>query len=274
MDIKANNEDSLKKICGGVVLAGAAFNALALFTFVTYAFKGESPYSFYFLIRSLASTIGYIVIGVAVLSEKPHLFKSGLFSVAGSFILSAYMPLTWIKQEAEYYDSLFRGNGANITCLFICIAGATGFIITGILFSQKPEWLFSNISTIAVVLLAAYVALEVIYMLYFTNSNGVTLWEYFTYYITGSGAMAVIGAIGVIILPFAFPNEIPKIEILDKTPAIQKNPFAEAQDSLPVKSAAKLSTDETVELIRKYKQLMDMGIISADEFQSKKDELL
>ena len=289
MNVNSNSIESTRKLCGYIVLAGAVINAIALFTFVSYAFKAESSNAFYFLIRSLASTAGYAIIGAAIFTEKYDLIKWGLFSVGGSFVLSTYMPLVWIKSNADYYGSITRANGANFVCLLICLAGAAGFIIMGIVFSNKTE-LQQNNNTVAVVFLGIYIALEAIYAIYATQSFGVTMWTYLSNYIPGAGAMAIVGAIGAIMLPYAFPDEMPANESTfqknaqqpDLQESVQKNTANDLGITVEVATSnndqlinePEKSFADSIELLKKYKQLLDMGIMTPEEFAEKKKQIL
>ena len=280
VDIRAN--DSKAKICGAIILLGAAICSISLFTLVRYAFKGESPYAFAFLLRSLACIAGYIVIGVGVFTEKHHLFKLGLFIAAASFVIDAYFPLLWIDSNRKYYGSLSRAFGDGNLVLLLCyLAALVGFVFMGILFSQKKEWQFPKVGSIAIICIVAYVILALGYTIYYINENYLTLSEYVSSYIPSSSFLSMFGAIGVLLMPVAFADEIPKVEILEMLKLNQINPKVSqnaVSESVSQKAAEpvspKMLEEDTVNLLRRYKQLLDMGIITDEEFQLKKSELL
>lgn len=279
-DFKAN--DSRVKICGAVILLGAAICSISLFTLVRYAFKGESPYSFAFLLRNLACIAGYLVISVGIFTEKHHLFKLGLFIAATAFIIDAYFPLMWIDSNRKYYGSLSEAFGDGNLVLLLCyLAALAGFVFMGILFSQKKEWQFSGVGSIAIICIVGYAVLALGYTIYYINENYLTLSEYVSSYIPSSSLLSMVGAIGVLLMPFIFADEIPKVEILEMIKGNQKKTQASqsAVSELTIPKAAesgspKMLEEDTVNLLRRYKQLLDMGIINDEEFQQKKSELL
>lgn len=294
-----DNVESKAKVCGIVILLGAVICLIPLFTFVKYAFRGESQYAFLFLIRNLACIAGYAAIGFGIFAEKHDYFKIGLFINAGAFVLDTYFPLMWITSETKYYESLSRGLGSGNFLLLLCdLAALAGFVLMGILFSQKPEWQFPKVGSIAMTCIASYIVLMLIYILYYISEHYLKLGEYLSSYITGSSALAIVGAIGVLLMPYAFSDEIPQVEILDMinsnqntakssqnigaSTAVAGNNTAETvavadnateTASMESEQPQMLETD-IVNLLRKYKQLLDMGIITDEEFQSKKTDLL
>ena len=289
MSIGIDNIESKAKVCGIVVLLGAVICLIPLFTFVKYAFRGESQYAFLFLIRHLACIAGYAVIGFGIFAEKHDYFKIGLFITAGAFVLDTYFPLMWITSETKYYESLSRGLGGGNFLLLLCdLAALAGFVLMGILFSQKPEWQFPKVGSIAMGCIASYIVLTIVYVLYFASENYLKLGEYLSNYITGASALAIVGAIGVLLMPYAFSDEIPQVEILNMIDSNHNT--AQGGQNVGTSTAAVSNTisatvvveseqphileADKVNLLRKYKQLLDMGIITDEEFQSKKTDLL
>ena len=282
MNVDINNAEARTKICGIVVLVGAASCSISLFTLVRYAFRGESPYAFALLIRNLACIAGFIVISVGVFADKHHLFKLGLFASAAAFVIDAYFPLMWIDSDRKYYGSLSEGLGGGNLILLLCyLTALAGFLFTGILFSQKPAWQFPKVGSLGMICIAAFVLFTVGYTIYYIKDNYLTLWEYASSYIPSSSLLSMIGAIGVLLMPIVFSNEIPKVDILEKIntnkPNTQIN-ITDASESDAENAAESVGTKmiegDTINLLRRYKELLDMGIITDEEFQLKKSELL
>ena len=282
MGSNISNMESKAKICGIVILLGAAVCSIPLFTIVRYAFKAESPYSFNFLIATLACIAGFIIIGVGVFTYKHHLFRVGLFTVAVAFVLDTYFPLMWIKSNADYYDSLSKGFGDGYLFLLLyCLAALAGFLLMGILFSQKPEGQLPKVGSIAMICLAIYIVLSLGYSIYFMKDSYLKLWEYLTGYITGSFMFPIVGAIGVMLMPVAFSDEIPEVEILkslnanQNIPQVNQKVVSETISTNTTETAGSgVFEEDTITLLREYKQLLDMEIITEEEFRLKKSELL
>lgn len=274
MNNATNNIESKAKICGILVLLGAAINVISLFTLVRNAFRGESPYAFAFLLRNLACISGFTVIGVGIFNNRHTLFKAGLFTCAAAFLIDAFFPLKWINENTKYYGSLAEGlKGGNFIILICYLAAVAGFVLMGILFSEKKEWQFPKAGTIAMICIAAYIFLTVCYGIYYMKEYYVGLWEYLSNYISGSSSLSIVGATGVLLMPAAFSEEIPKVELLSsiegsyKAAQVTQSAAVEPVSAEPIK-------DDTITILRKYKQLLDMDIITQEEFDAKKKELL
>ena len=270
---EAGNTESIKKICGIVAFLGVAANAVALFTLVRYAFRGESPYSLNFLLKNLALIACYTMVGVGALTDRHDLFKTGLFVGAATFALDAYFPLLWISEDTKYYESLAKGLGNGYFFLLVSyLAAIVGFALMGILFSQKREWQFPNMGLVATVCIAMYIVLTLGYAIYFTHEQYVSFGPYLTSYITGSSALSIVGAVGVMLMPFAFPEEA----AISEAPAIAGSAQNTTINVTPVPDmeSQPVLADGAFSLLRKYKQLLDMDVITQEEFEAKKKELL
>ena len=268
------NIESKPKICGIVILLGAVVSAISLFTIVRYAIRGESPLTFALLLRNLACVAGFAVIGVGIFTERHHLFKIGLFTVAAAFVVDAYFPLNWIRQNTKYYGSLTGGFKEGNLILLICYLSAlTGFLLMGILFSNKQVGQAQKMGTIATICIAVYIVIAVGYAMYFMKDNYVTLWPYLSSYITGSSALTVVGAIGTLLMPSAFPEEIQQAEMRNSS-SINHVITQSEQNVSAVLGNMNVIDDDAFALLRKYKQLLDMGVITQEEFDLKKKELL
>ena len=274
MNANISSADSRVKACGLLILIGAAVCSISLFTLVRYAIKGDSPYSFALLIRNLACIAGYITIGIGIFTDKHHLFRVGLFTAAVAFVIDSYFPLMWIDSNRKYYGSLSAGlSGGNFTLLLCYLTALIGFILMGLLFSKKPEDQFSKEGSIAMICIVAYIVLAVCYAIYYMKDNYLSLWEYASSYIPAASLLSMIGAVGVLLMPIAFSDEIPRVEIIGSLNAGQKKP-EQKQNGVSGSRDLKNEKEDTVTLLIKYKELLDMGIITDEEFQLKKSELL
>ena len=274
MDMKVSNDESQKKTCGIILIAGAAICSISLFTLVSYAFDGESQHAFLYLIRNLAFISGFAAAGFGALTDRHDLFPIGLFACAAASVLDVYFPLYWIDSFTKYGDSLADGLGGGNFLLLLCyLSEVAGFLFMGILFSGKTEWQFPQIKSVAIACVAAFIALTVICALYYISEYRLTLWGYLSSYITGSNALSVAGATGVLLMPSAFSEELPKLDPAANTGAVQ-SANQPGQTGKTESTDSKVSEEDVIEQIKKYKQLLDMGIITEEEFQLKKTELL
>lgn len=273
MDMKTNNDESQKKTCGIILIAGAAICSISLFTLVSYAFDGESQHAFLYLIRNLAFISGFAAAGFGALTDRHDLFPIGLFACAGASLLDVFLSLYWIDSLTKYSDSLADGLGDGNFLLLLCyLSELAGFLFMGILFSGKTEWQFPQIRSVAIACVAAFIALSFICTLYFISDYQLPLWGYFSNYITGSNALSVVGATGVLLMPFAFSEELPNLDPASNTGAVQST-NQPGQTGKTESTDPKASEEDVIELIKKYKQLLDMGVITEEEFQLKKTEL-
>lgn len=273
MNDDISSVESTKQACGIILLVGAAVCSISLFTLVSYAFKGESQYSLLFLIRNLAFISGFVAIGIGVFKDKHELFPIGLFINTAASVLDVYFPLMWIDSTTKLYESLSEGLGGGNFLLLLCyIAEIAGFLFMGILFSKKTEWQFPQIRSASIVCIATYIVLTLLYALYYTSEYDLSIWEFVSSYITGSNALTVVGAIGVILMPFAFPEEIPQADSIDKDD-IARGTNQSGQPNATVTTQGTTNDDWTTQLL-KYKELLDEGILTEEEFNKKKQELL
>ena len=268
-----SNVESTKQACGILLILGAVACMIPFFTLVSYAFKGESPHALLYVVRNLAFISGFIAIGIGVLKDKHELFPIGLFINAAASLLDVYFPLIWINSDAEYYESFSRALGGGNFLLLLCyFAEIAGFLLMGILFSKKAEWQFPQIRSASIACIAAYIALTLVCVLYYTSEFEVSIWEFVSSYITGSNALTVVGAIGVLLMPFAFPEEIPQADSIDKDD-IARGTNQSGQPNATVTTQGTTNDDWTTQLL-KYKELLDEGILTEEEFNKKKQELL
>lgn len=280
MELRNVNSESLIKPCGIIVLVGAACKAISLFTFIRLCFEAGNDRAAFYLIRDILCIVGFVIIGLAVFTEKHHLFRLGLFTCAASFLFETYLPLSWTASNLDLYDDIsdlkYVLPGENVGYFVVCITALAGFIIMGLHFSQKSVRPNTDLGKVAFYLLVANIVITLIYMVWFMNSQYVDLKTYLTNYIPGSTALAVIGIAGAAMLPLAFPNEVPRVpaqQVSVSTVTMQTQSNAQ---TVAASGEANIKSNDnvTVELLRKYKQLLDMGIITQDEFNSKKADLL
>lgn len=278
-----NNVATRSNISGVIAYVGAAVCAIPLFTIVSYASKGESPYTMILALRSLLFIIGFGLIGTGVFQNNPQHAKGGLIVSAIGFVFCAIFPIMWISENTKYYDSLKEGlSGGNGYLLLSYIAAFIGLILMWSAFSNEQE-MQSSTKSIALGAIALYLLITVLYAFWDIDDLSVTFGEYIKYYIDGSGTLAIVGVVGALLLPSAFPDnarKVPKISPVASTSSPVTTPAAN-QFTNPTAVSAKNSTpsadnslEDAVATIRKYKELLDMGIITQEEFQDKKSELL
>ena len=269
-----NSNESKVKLCGIVVLLGAALSVIPFFTVITYAFRGESPYSFTLLLRSLATLAGFSIIGYGIFKDKRELFKIGLFIATASFVLDAYFPFLWTKENYKYFGSLTKSLGGENFVLLLCyLSAVVGFVLMGIHFSQKSEEQSANLGTIAMVFIAAYIVLLIGHAIYYMKENYISFWPYVSAYFTGASVLSIVGAAGVLLMPYAFPVETSQQRIINESGTENK---AESVEQIGAEGQVSQKMDEAdaFALLRKYKQLLDAEVITQEEFDSKKKELL
>ena len=143
----------------------------------------------------------------------------------------------------------------------------------GIHFSQKSEEQSANLGTIAMVFIAAYIVLLIGHAIYYMKENYISFWPYVSAYFTGASVLSIVGAAGVLLMPYAFPVETSQQRIINESGTENK---AESVEQIGAEGQVSQKMDEAdaFALLRKYKQLLDAEVITQEEFDSKKKELL
>ena len=274
VNTKTNNTLSAVIILFGIV------SALVSMISIDYSLLVDSSSPIYIIMDALYIA-ACCVTAYAVYSDNRDLMSAGSFLGASVQILKAFTIFKWIKSSYEYFETL-DGCGTRILYLLIAICGAAGFIMLGLFYTKSYAQQLKDKIQMIVIILAVCGAGETIYP-FFSIKNYYDAGEFFEYFI--SGKISIISPVflilGLIIFHITeYPNAFSNVSTSVNNTAAASPVTPVYQQSAVAKSVAdssepeEMNFEKKIEMIRKYKTLLDMEIITQDEFEIKKKELL
>ena len=272
---KNNNNNTISAV---LILFGVA-SALVSLISIDYSILVDSSDSMYAILDVLYIA-ACCVTAYAVYSDNRDFMVAGSFIGASVQLLKAYKIFKWIKSSYDYFESL-DGCGTRILYLLVALCGAAGFIMLGLFYTKSYAQQLKDKILIIVIMLAVCGAGETIYP-FFSFKSYNDAGEFFGNFLAGKIAIVspffmILGLILFLITeyPDAFSNA---------SSSVNNTTAASAATTVYQQSAAEqakgssepevMSFENRMEMIRKYKNLLDMDIITQEEFEKKKKELL
>ena len=277
--------------------AGVVFGILAALEFDKVTNGNEIPK---YLMMGATIIIGIVLLIstiVAFVAMRGGEVKSAILALGKHTKIQLLAPLTClILGIIGILQPLFNNNpnGVNLPLLMILIVAyvtvlfVSGFNARGLKAFRKDKESYGYISVTSFIIVGALIAYSVIAVIAMTkipsqeSSNLVGYLEVFAVLFSIGDAIAFLslGIMAQIVKKYA-----PKVTMADADAAklddlgrsidnLSSKIAAGETKSAPQKEAVKPAEKDPVAEIRKYKQLLDEGIITQEEFNKKKKELL
>ncbi len=244
-----------------------------------------------FLIIDLVYIAACGVSGYALLNSRNDLLNIGSFIAAGGAALKVIKIFKWVSSNYSYNGGTYDGMGWHLLYLFGEIAGTAAFIMFGMLLTKKYEEKLKDKENVIIGLLATSGIIQLVYPFRFFNTYTYNRADFFKDYLTGYSSITsfvfLIGAF-IFILYTMMQLKGVQMQVAQNSEAVVSVPIQNPsgvtvgqegqafnnRQLQTAESAYEANEQNNLELLRKYKELLDAEIITQEEFNERKQQLL
>ena len=293
----AAKNDTLRIPAVVVLLASAIACAIILIIEAGHHISGEYAYTGMAFVCDLIGvcfTVSYILISVSLVREQRKLMAPGITLAIVALSIRALFELFFLVDSVNnnglvigdsrynYWESKYQF--MTVLQMLVFVIGVAGIILLLLSVKKKDRVdrerllklspILTGVSIIGTIVCGFWFAFT-----YFEISFG----EFLTSYYRGESFLSFIGMIGLVLLAMMCSLEskgVPSestVVLVDTTPNHTPSVTIEqnlAQKEMTSHAVNQYDEDIAIDMLKRFKQLLDLGIITQEEFDEKKQELL